>query len=165
MAAALPRCNKRLKPQYRRPVPGRGSGALLQPAAILVGNGIAPVLAEPARRDTDADRRLPALVFIDVNQLYHVVDVFAPEAGGNDFRNALVLLDVALDDGMGRVMRRQTVVVSLVATQSRPGRTLDVSFGDDLESVVAIAQKRVKNFFGDFFQSRKPPRHIAVKRG
>ena len=60
--------------------------------AVLVGDRIAPVLAETARRDTDADRRLAPLVFADTQQMNDALDVLATVAASLD-RDVLLITD------------------------------------------------------------------------
>src|SRR5471030_1457594 len=83
---------------------------LLELVAILVGNGIAPVLAQPARRDAYADRRLAALVFADTQQLNYPLDVLAVMTLGLDLAQAEVMLDVGLHDRVKHIVGRQAVL-------------------------------------------------------
>src|SRR6187551_2452891 len=75
---------------------------------------IAPVAAEAARRDADAHRRLPSLVFAYLDELDDPTHVLRLEPQRDDLGGALVLLDVGFEDAVERVVRRQRVLVHLI---------------------------------------------------
>src|SRR5258706_3823653 len=61
---------------------------------------IAPVLAESARRDADAHRRLPALVLVDLDQPDHLGYVLRRVTKRHDGGRTQVFLDVGLENGI-----------------------------------------------------------------
>src|ERR1700744_2236748 len=82
--------------------------------AELRCDGVSPVATECAMRDPDADRRLPPLVFVDLDQPRDSLDVGSRKTGGDDFVDALVVFHVALQDAVEHFVWRQTVLVFLI---------------------------------------------------
>src|SRR5262245_34550625 len=83
----------------------------------LRGDGVAPVAAERAVGDANADRRLATLVFIHLDEARHALHVGACEPGGDDLLDALILFHVAREDRVKHLIRRQAVLVCLVGPQ------------------------------------------------
>ena len=94
--------------------------------AEAVGDRIAAVAAEVLQRHLHARRRLPALVFGDVEQ---ALDLHAPSSRSKPAAtiagDRLLALDQPLEDGVEHVVGRQRILVLLVLAQlgrRRPGR-------------------------------------------
>src|SRR5881628_3824836 len=98
--------------------------------AELRSDGVAPIAPEAAVGDADADRRLPALVFVDLDQARHALHIRRRITGRDDLVDALVLLHVALQDGVQHLVWRQTVLVLLVEAQLGRRRPRDDALRD-----------------------------------
>ena len=99
-------------------------------AAVAVGDRHAPVAPERALGDLDARRGLAALVLGQVDEPARRV---APPLGqplGDQLLAAEVQLDVAVQDAVEQLIRRQRVLVALVWAQLGRGRALDDRRGD-----------------------------------
>src|SRR4051812_11412755 len=66
--------------------------------AVAVADRVAPLATERASRHLGAGRGLVALPFADAHQLQHLVDGGRIEAGGDDLRARLLLVDMAQQD-------------------------------------------------------------------
>ena len=105
-----------------------GLGQRLAGVAEAVGDRIAAVAAEIPRRDLHARRRLPALVFGEVEQPLdprHHLGRSKPAA--TIVGERLLALDQALQDVVEHVVGRQRILVGLVLAQLRRRR-----LGDDV---------------------------------
>ena len=80
--------------------------------------------------DAYADGRLPSLVFVDSNQTNHLVYIGLVKTCRFDLLLALVLFHVTLYDFIQYVVGRQAVLVGLVLTQLRTGRSGDDALRD-----------------------------------
>src|SRR3954452_8913375 len=95
----------------RHPRDGRAA------AAITIRGRQTPVAVERLRRDADARWRLAALVLGQVDQTDHAADLLLVEPTGAQFFGIEVLLDVALEDRVQNVVRRQRLVVALLVAE------------------------------------------------
>src|SRR5947208_2868589 len=91
---------------------------------------VPPILAEAARRDADADGRLPALVLVDLDQPHHLRDMFGGQPAGDDLGRAQVFLDVRFENRIEHIVGRQAVLVGLLEPQLRRGRSRDDALGN-----------------------------------
>jgi hypothetical protein len=75
--------------------------------AESVHDRIAPVAAEILQCHLDAGRRLPALVFGEVEHAFDLRHGLAVEAIRDDLRDRLLALDQSLEDGIEYIVGRQ----------------------------------------------------------
>src|SRR5512135_2419917 len=73
------------------------------------GDRIAPILAESPRRDADADGRLAALVFVELDETDDAAHIGRGIALRNERGRGQVLLDVPLEDPVQDVVWRQRI--------------------------------------------------------
>ena len=127
--------------------------------AEAVDDRIAPVAAEILQRHLHARRRLPALVF---GEIEHAVDAAAPCRGRSPprrCRRRLLALDQPLKDRIEHLIGRQRILVLLVLAQLR-GRRL----GDDvLWDHVAVGPERAGRL--PCVAQARQPEHLASCRG
>src|SRR5574343_47167 len=141
--------------------PGSGSEA--------VGHRITPILAKTAVRHTNAHRGLAALVFIELDEARHLLDVGSLVTVGDQRGHALVVFHVALDDGVQHLVFGQAVLVLLVRTQFGAGRPGDDALGDRVAAgavgVVLVAPARQRKHPGleHVLDHREPAGHVAVE--
>ena len=113
-----------------------------------VRHRVAPVLAKAAPRDAHADGRLAALVLVDLQQARYTLHVGARKAGAHDVFQRLIVLHVALDNGIQHLVGRQAVLVGLVRPQLGTGRAGNDALGDGVGThaigVVGIAPARTR---------------------
>ena len=107
----MPRISPPLPVLSRREI---GRSRLRAGIAKTVRNRIAPVAAEIPERHLDARRRLPPLVFGDIEHALDLHHGVAIEPGRDDGGNRLLALDQPLQDLVENVVRRQRVLVGLV---------------------------------------------------
>src|SRR6266496_243707 len=124
---------------------------------------IAPILAETARRDPDADRGLPSLVFVDLDEAYHAAHVLRVVAHRDDFYRALVQLDVGFENAVERIVRRQRVLIDLVGPQLRGRSAGDDPFRYHAAEAVPIMTKPVHHRLVDVLQHRESAGHVTVE--
>ena len=121
-------------------------------------------------RHPDAHGGLAALVLVDAQQARHFVHVGLGKAVGHDVCRVLVVLHVALDDGIQHLVLGQAVLVLLVGAQLGTGRTGDDALGDGVAAgairVVGIAPPRQPEHHGldHILDDGKAARHVAVQR-
>ena len=89
--------------------------------AVFVGNRIAPIFTKAARRDADTDRRLPALVFTDTQQLDDALDILARITGRLDFSRRMIVLDIRFHDGVEHIIGRKIVLIDLIGAGALVG--------------------------------------------
>ena len=73
--------------------------------------------------DLHAGWRLPTLVLTSIDQSQNVLDGTGIKPGRDQVRHALIFLDIAADNGIQNVIRRQRVLVGLVGPQFGGGRS------------------------------------------
>src|SRR5258706_11129000 len=81
--------------------------ALIPRIAERVGDGIAPVAAEIARADLHTGRRLPALVFADIEKLFDALHGRGVVALGAGILERHLVLDQAFEDAVENFIGRQ----------------------------------------------------------
>ena len=86
------------------------------------GDGIAPIAREGAPADAYTGWRLAALVLVAIHHRCHPPHGLGIEAGGDNRLRRLVALDVAFQDRVENLVRRQRIGVLLI------GRELGLSF-------------------------------------
>src|SRR5687767_2017364 len=86
-------------------------------AAIPRRDRIAPLAAEGAARDFRPRRRLLPLPFAGADQVQHALYGLALEACRDDLLARLLLVDMAQQDRVQHLIRRQGILVRLVLAQ------------------------------------------------
>src|SRR5437867_2053142 len=109
-----------------------GRGKRLAIVAEAVGDGIAAVAAKVLFRHLDARRRLPALVFGNVELPVDPRHHFGREAGCDDRGQRLLALDQPLENSVQHLVWRQRILVGLVFAQLRRRRSRDDVDRNDL---------------------------------
>ena len=85
--------------------------------AKKTGYRITPIFAEATVGNPYSYGRLTSFVFIDANQAYDLIHVGLMVSSRFNLLLALVLLHVALNDGVEHIVGRQAVLVGLVFAQ------------------------------------------------
>src|SRR5215467_16297214 len=80
---------------------------------VAVGDLHAPVPPKCTRRDLDSRGALASLVLAGVDQADHPPHDLELVAGGDQFFEAAVVLDVSLEDRIQHLVRREAVLVDL----------------------------------------------------
>src|SRR5262245_55220428 len=135
--------------------------------AELVDDGEAPVLAEGARRDLDADGPLPPLVLVAIDHGDHPPHRRRLEAARHDVRHTLVALHVALEDRVQILIGRQRVLVLLARAQFGRGRPGEDRPRDDLppRPRIGLLGELVHEGLRAVLDAGEAARHVAVERG
>src|SRR5690606_15957401 len=126
-----------------RQMPTAGGGVQSDVASVprppAVGDRITPVAAKPPAGDAHPDGGLAALVFVEVHQTDHPVDILPGKAGGDDGLGTLILLDVEFEDAVEHLVGGQVVLILLVGGKFGGGRAGDHRLGDHRGETVAVA--------------------------
>src|SRR5690606_5769675 len=125
--------------------------------AETVGDRIAPIPPERARRDARARRRLAALVFVDSDKPHHLLDRGLGKARGNDLGGRLVAFHVAFHDAVEDIVRRQAVLVGLVGAQFGRRGPRDDAARYDFAVAIAPFGKPVHQGLGTSLITAYPP--------
>src|SRR3989338_385489 len=132
-------------------------------SVVLAGDRVSPVLAKASVGHADPHRRLATLVLVDADQPHHFVDIGFGKAIGHDAGRTLVVLHVALDDGVEHIVFGQAVLVLLVGPQFGAGRAGDDALGHRVGPgairVVLIAPARQAEHHGLGHAPLFPPTH------
>ena len=118
----------------------------------------------------DADRRLAALVFVELDQTRDAFNHSRIKAGRHQGLDTFVVLHVALQDRVQHLIRGQAVLVGLVGAQLRAGRTRDDALRDRVLAsavgVVLVAPARQLEDCGleQVLDDRKSAGHVAIER-
>src|SRR6266480_8041257 len=132
------RADHRLRSAPAEPDAGTGHGVRSTKAqrnrsglTEAVDDGQAPVAPERPRRDLHTDRALAALVLVGVHHADDTAHGLRIEAQSDDVGDALVLLDVGLQDSVEQRIGRQRVLVGLIGPAlSRRGPREDALVDD-----------------------------------
>lgn len=98
---------------------------MITPVAEAVGDGITPVAAEILPGDLHARRRLAALVFSDVEQVFDPVNGCLLMSAGDDLLRAHLLLDQAFENVVEHGIGRQRILIRLVGAEFGRRRLVD----------------------------------------
>ena len=99
------------------------------------------------------------------HHLQDASDQLGLEAGGGDLLGALAVLDVAPQDRVQHVVRRQRIAVELIGPQLCRRRLVDGRLRDDRAVVVDAAGKRVHLRLPQVADRRQRAGHVAVQGG
>src|SRR5208283_5020469 len=100
--------------------------------AEAVDDRVAPVAAEILWPDLDARRRLPALVFGEIEELFDSAHRVRVVALRDDVGDPHLLLDQTVENAVKNGVRRQRILVFLVLAQFRARRLGEDVLGDHL---------------------------------
>jgi len=94
----------------------------------------------------------------------NIADDSGGKAVGDDFVRGHGALDVALQNAVEYVVRRQAVLVLLVRPEFGRGRLLDARARNDLAAMIDVLGEAIHQGLRQIGEHRKPARHVAVQR-
>src|SRR5437588_803296 len=123
------------------------------------------IAAEGSRSDLDAGRRLAPLVLGAVDEVDDARHRMRVVPGRHQLFIAAVVLDVAAEDGIQLLVRRQRIAVLLLLAQLSRGGLGQHALRDHLRRQrISVPAELIDLGLGDVLQHRETARHVAVQR-
>ena len=107
--------------------------------------------------------RLPALVFVAINQLEHTRHVCHCKAHGQYVCAPQILLDVGGHNRVQHCVVRQAILIRLIGTQLGRRRPRNDALRDDWRKSIAVSTQAIDQGFKYVFEKGKATRHVAVQ--